>query len=156
LIRSGGKGAEGQERLSRFNAIIDAYGAEPGQWPEAERAEALALSRASIAAARALTQARALDAALRHGDSVDVELAPARFAQLHARIMAGAATMPKSWFGRMLGIDLEPAQLWPSVAGLAVATVLGIAVGLSGWIQLEGNNEQDDLVVSSIDAPAAQ
>ncbi len=142
-------------KLGRFNAIIDAYGAEPGQWPERERAEALAFSRASVGAARALAEARALDAALRHGDLANTELAPARFAQLHARIMAGAATIPKSWFGRMLGIDLAPAQLWPSVAGLAIATVLGVAVGLSGWIQLEGNSEQDDLVVSAVDMPAA-
>jgi hypothetical protein len=148
-------GLEGQVKLSRFSAIIDAYGAEPTHWPERERDDVLALSRSSVLAARALARARELDSVLRDGDPLEIDIHPARFAQLHARIMAGIQNSRKSWLERVLGMDLAPARLWPSLAGMAVATILGIAVGMSGLMQLDTNGETDDLVVSSIDMPAA-
>jgi hypothetical protein len=145
--------SEGKVKLGRFTAILDAYGAEPEHWPERERAHALVLSRSSVAAARALAQARALDAALRDVPAFEIDMHPARFAQLHGKIMAGVHSFPKSWMGRIFGIDLAPAQLWPSLAGLAVAAMLGVAVGMSGLMQLDTNTDSDDLVVSSIDIP---
>jgi hypothetical protein len=147
--------SEGKVKLGRFNAVLDAYGAEPAHWPERERADALDFCRSSVAAARALAQARELDDALRDSGSYDIDIHPARFAQLHAKIMTDIHTLPKSWFERILGINLAPSQLWPSVAGLAIATVLGVAVGLSGWMQLDVSGDTDDLVASAIDMPAA-
>ena len=67
-------------KTNRFNAILDAYGASPDHWPESERAAALALSRSSVVAARALAAARALDDALRAAaarEGVQVLPAPA-------------------------------------------------------------------------------
>ena len=139
--------------LGRFNAILDAYGAEPSRWPDRERAEALAFSRSSIAAARALAQARALDTALKHAPAVKLEAEPARFAYLHAQIMSRSRLAVMSWPERWLGIDLTPRQLWPSVAGLALATLLGFAVGVTGLMQ-DNSHDLDDMMLSAVDAPA--
>ncbi|MBA4287019.1 MAG: hypothetical protein C0434_15975 [Xanthomonadaceae bacterium] len=50
--------------LQRFAALIDAYGAEPRRWPQAERAEALAFANGDARAAALLRDAAALDALL--------------------------------------------------------------------------------------------
>jgi len=142
--------------LSRFSAIIEAYGAQADSWPEHERAAALALARSSVPAARALTRAQSLDAALRVADFPDSVAEPEHLAMLKARILAAARPMANSWLGRWLGIDLTPAQLWPSVAGLALATVLGFGVGIGGLLQLDSIHDTEDVsVLSSIDFPNA-
>jgi hypothetical protein len=148
--------AEGKVKLSRFLTIVEAYGAAPEHWPERERPAAVALCRSSAEAANALARARAIDAALRQTDGNAAEPSPARLDHLHARIMAAARDHRSGWFGRVFGIDLGPAQLWPSLAGLAVATGLGIAVGMSGWMQIDTPTmEPDDFAGSSIDIPMA-
>ena len=141
-------------KLGRFSAILDAYGAAPERWPERERADALALSRSSVEAARALAQARILDAALKSAEAFDLEADPVRFAHLHSRIMNGARALGVSWFVRWFGVDVTPRQLWPSVAGLALATLLGFAVGVTGLIQLDSSHDNDDALLSAIDEPA--
>jgi hypothetical protein len=141
-------------KLGRFSAILDAYGAEPERWPERERADALVLSRSSVAAARALAQARMLDAALKSAEAFDLEAEPVRFAHLHSRIMSNARTLGASWFVRWFGVDVTPRQLWPSVAGLALATLLGFAVGMTGLLQLDNPRDGDDTLLSAIDEPA--
>jgi hypothetical protein len=142
--------------LRRFSAIIDAYGAAPERWPADERDAALALSQLSLPAARALGQARALDAALSRMTAPDLEADTARFVSLHSAIVSAARARGTSWASRWLGFDLSPAQLWPSLAGLTVATLLGFAVGLGGLIQVDEDHEADDVaVLSPIDLPAA-
>lgn len=47
--------------MGRVAALIDAYGASPERWPEAERQQALALLAQSAAARELLHQARELD-----------------------------------------------------------------------------------------------
>lgn len=52
-------------QASRFEALIDAYGADPARWPDAERASALAFAEANPdLAARLTREAARLDAAL--------------------------------------------------------------------------------------------
>ncbi len=136
-------------KQGRFSAILDAYGAEPERWPERERADALALSRSSVVAARALAQARALDAALRNFGAIEPE--PARLAFLQSRIIAQARPLAMNWFVRWFGIDVAPRLVWQSVAGLALATVLGFAVGASGVMQQDSPRDADDLVLTAID-----
>ena len=142
-------------KLSRFSAILDAYGAEPERWPERERADALELARSSVAAARALAQARILDAALRSAETFDLEAEPIRFAHLHSRIMNNARALGVSWFVRWFGVDVTPRQLWPSVAGLALATLLGFAIGMTGLMQLDSPRDNEDTLLSAIDGPAS-
>ena len=142
-------------KLARFSAIIEAYGADPDRWPADERAEALAMAKSSIPAARAQAEARALDSALMQQAFPDIAHDAERFTLLHAAIMSGVRRRTGTWFGRWFGIDLAPSQLWPSVAGLALASVLGFAVGLGGLLQAETDHDADEgSVLAAIDLPA--
>jgi hypothetical protein len=144
-------------KLARFSAILEAYGAAPERWPEGERAAALALTRSSIVAARELAQARLLDNALEASSLKDADADPSKLTYLHARIVAATNRAPPSFLRRWLGFDLAPSQLWPSLAGLALATVLGFAVGVSGLMQTDVNRDADDsIVLPSIDSPAGR
>jgi hypothetical protein len=138
--------------LGRFRTILNAYGATPERWPTEERDDALALTRASVTAARALADARTFDEKLEASALSNINLDPSHFAMLQARIVGAAQPMMQSWMGRWLGISLTPRQLWPSIAGLAMASILGFAVGLGGILQTESNRDADDgLVFSSAD-----
>ncbi len=138
--------------LGRFRTILNAYGATPERWPSEERDDALALARASVPAARALADARTFDEALTASTVSGPALDPNHIAMLQARIVNAAHPMMQSWMGRWLGFTLTPMQLWPSIAGLAMASVLGFAVGLGGVLQTDANHDSDDgLVFSSID-----
>jgi hypothetical protein len=136
--------------LGRFRTILNAYGATPERWPAEERDDALALTRASVTAARALADARTFDETLKASALSDLAVDQNRLAMLQARIVHAAEPIMQSWTGRWLGISLTPRQLWPSVAGLAMASVLGFAVGLGGILQTETTRDADD-VFSSVD-----
>ncbi len=129
--------------LGRFRDIVEAYGADSELWPESERAAALALSRSSLPAARLLAGARALDGALR-GASISVDPGPRELIALKDRIMAAAIAPNQGWLRQWFGVDLSPARLWPSLAGLAFATALGVAVGAAGLLQMDSDREPDD------------
>jgi len=105
-----------RDALARFEALLDAYGAEPRRWPAERRAWAEALlARSPEAAALRATAAR-LDGLL---DATGVEPAPA---YLVGRVLASAprAAAPRaSW----------SAGLFKPAAGLAFAAVLGLALG---------------------------
>ena len=68
--------------LDRFNAILEAYGADPARWPDAERAEAEALLRANPAAKTAFDRAAELDALI-----APAAIAPAPSEMLTARLL---------------------------------------------------------------------
>ena len=138
-------------KLGRFQAILDAYGASPERWPEHERAAALTLSRSSVVAARALAEARVLDAALDAMDDAELAPAPERLSMLQTRIIAAALPRAKSWFVQWLGLDLGPAQLWPSLAGCGFMVVLGFAVGFGGLIGGTSHDSDEGIVLSSVD-----
>jgi hypothetical protein len=142
-------------KLGRFSAILEAYGADPRRWPSDEREDALALTKSSVPAARALAEARILDAVLLQQAFPDIAEDAEQFTVLHSAILSGAHRRTSTWFGRWFGIDLAPSQLWPSVAGLALATVLGFAVGLGGLLQAETDHDADEAsVLSAIDLSA--
>jgi hypothetical protein len=143
-------------KLSRLSAILEAYGADPERWPAEERQAALALTRSSVPAARALAKARMLDSLLLEQSFPDIADEPERFTQLHSAIVSATRRRTVlTWFGRWFGFDLTPTQLWPSVAGLALASVLGFAVGLGGLLQTETDHDTDEIaVLSPIDLPA--
>ena len=139
--------------LGRFKAILDAYGAAAERWPESERADALALARSSIEAARALGEARTLDATLNAAADLPVPFESIRLSALQARILAAAVPSAKSWLYRWFGFDLAPTQLWPSLAGFALVTVLGFAVGLGGLIEAAAGHDSEDVVsLSALDS----
>jgi hypothetical protein len=140
-------------KLDRFSAILEAYGADPQRWPSTERDDALTLTKSSVPAARALAAARTLDSVLLEQTFPDFAQDTERFTLLHSAIVSGARRRADTWFVRWFGIDLAPSQLWPSVAGLALATMLGFAVGLGGLLQAE-TDDADGSGLSAIDLSA--
>ena len=143
-------------KLNRLSAILEAYGADPQRWPAEEREAALALTKSSVPAARALAEARTLDSLLLQQSLPDIAEETERFTLLHSAIVSGTRRhLAPTWFGRWFGFDLAPSQLWPSIAGLALASVLGFAVGLGGLLQTETDHEPDEIaVLSPIDLSA--
>ena len=108
----------------RFEALVDAYGAEPRRWPEPEQAAALAFQRSDRAAAeRILFSARMIDAAL------DASPAPRVSPALHDRIVAMAAVAglrPR----RSRPLVKSPLA-WASGFGWAAACAAGLIVGVN-------------------------
>lgn len=101
---------------TRFEQIIDAYGANPERWPAAERNEGeLSLN---FAASAALAEARQLDAIL------DADPVPLAATDLRERVALAMQTQPV----RMLRASSRPR--WAMVAGLAAACVCGISIGM--------------------------
>jgi hypothetical protein len=137
-------------KLSRFKAILAAYGAAAERWPDAERAAALALSRSSVAAARALADARALDSVVYRGKP-DLESNNASsLAALKARILLAARPASRGWIAGWFGVDIRPAQLWPSLVGMTAAMVIGFVAGSAGFFQVE--REFDDVTMTPLAA----
>jgi hypothetical protein len=134
-------------RRADYRRLIEAYGADPKRWPvEADRpVEALDDLHETLSAARRL------DGLLASADHVvdrDAE----------QRVMARLSLLPKqdrptmaahSW-RRRLGRVLEEA-LWPKVAGLALASLLGMAIGLSDLTSFMPDEDSDDLVALVLD-----
>jgi len=107
--------------LARFAEILDAYGADPQRWPEAERSGAETLLAMSEEARALRDDAAALDMLL------DLSAAPAPSPELMADILAAA--QPAGW--RQWLSDFWPfGPIWQPVSAFTAAAVLGIAVGL--------------------------
>ncbi|MBN8552287.1 MAG: hypothetical protein J0L52_05275 [Caulobacterales bacterium] len=111
--------------LKRFKQIMDAYGADPTRWPEAERAEAEALLATSSDARQMRDEAELLDAWLDAATTPDVSELTSR------RILKQA---PGST--RMLS--------WGSGAGWAAAAAAGVVLGLSLGNQFQLSSQADD------------
>jgi len=117
--------------MERLRTILSAYGAEPTRWPAAERMAAEALLARSAEARSALGEARALDTTLDR-----MALSPPSLDAVALAAAASATPQPRrqavrsrpSLFGVRLG--------WTSFAGLAVAGVAGLVIGLSGLAPL--------------------
>lgn len=116
-----------REALARFEALLDAYGAEPRRWPTDRRAAAEALLARSPEAQALHAAAARLDGLI---DAAKIEPAPAH---LIGRVLAAAPTAaaPRaSWL----------ATLFKPALGLAFAAVLGLALG--GVISPFGNGSE--------------
>lgn len=72
--------------LADFERLLEVYGSNPDRWPADCRAAALACAAENVAAARALAEARALDAVLARAPGPD----PSRLQPLTERIFAAA------------------------------------------------------------------
>jgi hypothetical protein len=123
--------------LARLETLLDAYGGDPARWPDAERADALALIAASAAARRLHDEARRLDAVL------DVLPVATPSPELEERIVAAAraASSPPGAAvssGRVHRIDearrrsdARPGRRLPL---LAAAVPLAAAAALALWL----------------------
>ena len=105
----------------RLFELIDAYGAEPGGWPDDERDAALQLLRAEPETfADALDAARAIDALLAR------EPVPEPSAALSAAILAQAPSPQgsgPSLFGKLSAMIFPNVARWPAGAALASLTM---------------------------------
>ncbi|MEQ8281618.1 MAG: hypothetical protein RIC04_02510 [Parvibaculum sp.] len=120
--------------IERLKEIVDAWGASPSRWPEAERGAAEALLAASSEARGLVAEAQRLDALL---DAAPVE-APS--AALMERLMAArprpAANAPSRTVAERRGwwralVDTVWPDGSPAVAAgtLAASIMLGVVVG---------------------------
>src|SRR5260221_12279238 len=113
--------------IERFHILLDAYGADPARWPQAERGSAEAFARATPGAAALIAAARALDQAL--------DRVPAAMPELDAVVVAAqasAAPQRRPLRPRRGGFGFGLA--WPNFAGLAAAMVVGFVVGWTGLV----------------------
>lgn len=129
----------------RFESLTAAYGAEPGRWPQVERAAALAFQRDNRAAAeRILFEARMIDAVL------DAAPTQAPSAELRDRVLARA---PRPRSGRPRVLFGAPRWL-PSAGVAALACAVGMWVG-SVAVERAAAPIQADMLVAEV-APAVE
>ncbi|MCE9523401.1 MAG: hypothetical protein K8S25_13340 [Alphaproteobacteria bacterium] len=117
----------------RFEALLDAYGADPRHWPDAERDAALVFAKSSAAAQRRLEEAAVLDRLIDQADTAPVtpelqEKILATFAQAHrggslsatfARLLPGrAAWVPATALAASLALGLGVGTFLPALAGI--------------------------------------
>lgn len=129
--------------IERFQEILDAFGADPRRWPEAERDGALGLVAGSEAARSRQAEARRLDMLLDE-ISLPVHLdldaaaivAGVKDASGNVRLFRGRKSMPFS-------------VVWPSFAGLAAAAVAGFVIG---WFHV--GDYSADTQTAALDQPA--
>jgi hypothetical protein len=120
----------GSMSLERFEALVDAYGAQSDRWPDEERSSALALLSDSAPAQQALHGATALDDLL--DNLLDDAPVEEPSAALRRQILAAAPERQPTWLERL---DRLSEQLWPftprwqPATGLAAAAAFGIVVG---------------------------
>ncbi|WP_084419545.1 hypothetical protein [Henriciella litoralis] len=110
----------------RLFVLIEAYGAEPGAWPEDERAAAERLLASDPSRfASALEDARALDLVIEQDAFVEP---PAGLAE---RLLADAPAAPQQRGGilqSLAGLIMPNGIRWPAGAALA-SLVMGLFVG---------------------------
>lgn len=132
----------------RVMTLLDAYGADPVRWPEAERNAAMALINADPALAARRDEAAALDGLLMQAET------PRPSADLARRILESAAghgeAMPASspqrgfTFGVFSWLRQAGQQIWPQgpawqpALGLAASLAVGIWVGTTGAVPVTG------------------
>ena len=140
---------------ARVIQLIEAYGPEPGAWPDAERDAAEALLRAHPDIfAEALGEARALDVAL---SDLPEPVIPAGLAE---RIIASApATKPHAQAGILSGLRSMVSiggKLWPSAAAMASSAFgLMIGYGALGTTQVADADIVEEAVYAAFEEPYA-
>jgi hypothetical protein len=128
-------------KAERFQAIVEAYGADPARWPVAERDAALAWAdQAGQAAQAILDEARALDVRLAGHP------APLPDAAAFARALKGAEAAltpaPRTWPLRLPSFRLDRFRL-ASGAGLMAAACAGVMFGVTLTDRLTADAQAD-------------
>ena len=120
---------------TRLRAILDAYGAEPARWPEAEREAALSALHSGPELVRAGQEAALLDRMIAHAPTAVIndalltrilESAPRALAKLQPRRRPG-----RNWSLSALGDFIAPPTFGHGViARPAAIMMLAVCVGL--------------------------
>ncbi len=127
--------AEKTMTVARFAALVGAHGADPERWPAAERDAARGHLGATPPAEHLLAREARLDGLL------ETVPAPPPSSMLMGELLA-AAPGPR----RRLGAFLPLFAVWRPATALALAAVLGLAVGLYGPRRLEALALDVDMV----------
>lgn len=147
--------------LHRLRQLAEAYGADPRRWPAAERASFEPLIGGQPAARSILRDEQNLDQLL------DTWRLNSSDWALERRILATAAMTAQTraarpwqrvlgWIATLWPGDRLPQgrQLWPQVAGLAAAAMIGFFVGISdlGALDTAGAGNLDEALtgISSV------
>lgn len=111
----------------RFATLVDAYGADPKRWPDAERDAALAYLAATPAARALVDEAMKLDRMLDRLALPAVQPDVARIAALATAARQDAANVVPF---RKKAATARPAWQWARAAALAAAGICGLIVGM--------------------------
>ena len=121
---------------TRFEQLLEAYGADLSLWPEAERAEAAAFAAAHAdELVQVLAEARAMDALLKPGpeDAPDVEL-------LSRRILKSAPVQSARFDRR---------AAW----ALAACAIFGVLIGYGGGLLAPLADDDAGYFTAAFEAP---
>jgi hypothetical protein len=130
--------------LTRFQRLLDVYGADPARWPQPERDAAERLLASDAAAAGALAQARALDALIVRDAQAPADATRVLRALAARRLPSQRRRfLWRRWPSELLTLEFAPA--WPRVAALAGVAVLGFVIGLSDLGPIAVGTNSDDL-----------
>ncbi|MFT6583195.1 MAG: hypothetical protein ACJAU6_003647 [Alphaproteobacteria bacterium] len=111
-------------KIERFQAILDAYGANPDQWPAEERNAAQHLAETSSTAQAMMTDAAALDQFLDAARGAIPQAEPSP--ELLADILAAATPAARHrWTALLWPFGL----VWKPASALAMAGLLGLFLG---------------------------
>lgn len=138
----------GPMNRERFATLADAFGADLGRWPEAERDAARAFRTAHPAISESL-----LAEAGRLDDLLLGLAAPQASAALRDRILASAPQAPRPFFS--LGRFRQAAPWLAPGAGLAAACAAGAWLGMTASHTAETRLRADTVLVASADLSAA-
>jgi anti-sigma factor RsiW len=125
--------------------LIEAYGADPARWPSDERAAAERHMAANPAARAAVEEARRLDALLGRMPPVPEMTSfplpaalPAQRRPLLQRLVRPGRAV--AW------------SMWPRVAALAMASIVGVVIGTSGIADHFSPAQDSDAATSVFDS----
>jgi anti-sigma factor RsiW len=140
---------KGAMNSDRFEALLEAKGADLATWPEAERRAAERLLAGSPEARAALAQAQALD------DLLNPTLAPTPAGQdLREAILALPVAHPRQAAARpTVGFR----TFWQAGLGMALAAGLaGFALGITGLVEGPGSAAEEADIAALIYGFSAQ
>lgn len=134
-------------RRNDYRRLIEAYGADPKRWPaDADRlGDGLGELHENLSASRRLDDL--LGAADHSVDAASERRVMARLSPLPAQDRPTLAAL--SWQRRLAGMLAD--AFWPRVAGLAMASLLGVAIGLTDLTNFSLDDGDDDLVALVLD-----
>ena len=132
-------------RHGRFLRLLEAYGADPAHWPEDERAAAERHLAEDPAARAAVEEERRLDALLGRMPPAPETPSTLLPAALPAQRRPLLQRLAHAGHGAVW-------SMWPRVATLAMASIVGVVIGLSGVAEKYSANHDSDTATSVFDS----
>lgn len=133
--------------MDRFTDLLDAWGADLGRWPSAEREAADRLLESSTAARALLREAAHVDALLLNAALPEIEPSDALRSRVLAHMQTGVATHPviasgwRSQIVEALALLFPTGRAVPQFAALALALAIGIGAGFTNVALLDTQND---------------